>query len=103
MLLKCAQITIQLHIILNLLLQQLVSDTILPVKFTFYGRVLKSIACVALVREAAGERRTAILFQILRSKKIINGLVVTSNKLTNNFGSLVTSGLGPDVPCGPPV
>jgi hypothetical protein len=31
-LLKCAQITIELHIILNLLLQYLVSDTIFPWK-----------------------------------------------------------------------
>jgi hypothetical protein len=59
MLLKCARITIELHIILNLLLQQLISDTVfLPEKRTFYGRVLKSIACVALGRIAADDRIT---------------------------------------------
>jgi hypothetical protein len=42
MLLKCAQ-------------QQLVSDTILPGKLTFYGRILKSIVRVALVCKAADE------------------------------------------------
>jgi hypothetical protein len=46
---KCAQITIDLHIILNLLLKQLVWDTFLPGKHTFYGWVLKPIACVVLV------------------------------------------------------
>jgi hypothetical protein len=30
-----------------------------------------------------------------------NELVVTRNKLINNFAGLVTSGLGPDVACGP--
>jgi hypothetical protein len=38
-----------IHIILNLILQQLVSDTIFPGKLIFYDRVLKSIACVVLV------------------------------------------------------
>jgi hypothetical protein len=33
----------------------------------------------------------------------MNELVVTSNKLTNNFAGLVASGLGPDVASGPPV
>jgi hypothetical protein len=33
----------------------------------------------------------------------INELVVTSNKLTDNFAGLITSGLGPDVARGPPV
>jgi hypothetical protein len=35
--------------------------------------------------------------------KKINELVVTSNKFSNNFAGLVTSGLGPDVILGPPV
>jgi hypothetical protein len=67
--LKCAQISKELHIILNLLLQQLVSDTILPGKLTFYGRVLKSIACVPPVCKAADEIKVTFFFQILRSKE----------------------------------
>jgi hypothetical protein len=55
MLLKYAQIIFELHIILNLL-QQVVSDNFY-VKNVFYGRVLNSIACVALVRRAADETR----------------------------------------------
>jgi hypothetical protein len=74
----------------------------LPRKLTFYGRVLKSIACVALVQKAADEIRITISFKSFGVKKI-NELVVTSNKLTNNFASLVTNGLGPDVARGPPV
>jgi hypothetical protein len=35
--------------------------------------------------------------------KTINELVVTSNKLTNNFVGLVTSGIEPDLARGPPV
>jgi hypothetical protein len=31
-------------------------------KLTFYGRVLKSVACVALVRKAADEIRITIYF-----------------------------------------
>jgi hypothetical protein len=73
----------------------------LPEKLTFY-RVLKSIACVALVRKAADEIRTTIFFKFFRVTKI-NKLVVTSNKLTNNFTGLVTSDVGPDLACGPPV
>jgi hypothetical protein len=53
-LLKCVQITIQLHVILNVLLQQLGSDN-LSEKLTFCGRALKLVACVALVHEAADE------------------------------------------------
>jgi hypothetical protein len=71
--LKCGQIVLELHVILNLLLQQLVSDTIFAIFFTFFG-VNKT-----------------------------NELAVTSNKLTNNFEGLVTSGLWPDVACGQPV
>jgi hypothetical protein len=62
MLLKCTQITVQNHIILNLLLQQLVSDTILSGKLTFYGWVLKSIASVDLVRKASDEIRITTFF-----------------------------------------
>jgi hypothetical protein len=43
MLLKCAQITVELHVILNFLRQQLVCDTILPTKLTFYSIALMSI------------------------------------------------------------
>jgi hypothetical protein len=32
----------------------------------------------------------------------MNELLLTSNKLTNNFAGPVTCGLGPDVACGPP-
>jgi hypothetical protein len=35
MLLKCAQSVLQLHILLNVLLQQLVSDTIFPGRLIF--------------------------------------------------------------------
>jgi hypothetical protein len=74
----------------------------LPRKLTFYGRVLKSIACVALVRKAADEMRIKISFKSLGIKEI-NGLVVTCNELTNSFEGLVTSGFVPDVARGPPV
>jgi hypothetical protein len=74
---------------------------LLPGKLTFYGRVLKSIACVALEHKAAEEIRITI-FKHFRMKKV-NEFVVTSNKLTNNFAGLVTSGLGPDVARRPPV
>jgi hypothetical protein len=42
---------------------------ILPGKLTFYSRVLKSIACVAIVRNAADEIKITIFFQILRNKE----------------------------------
>jgi hypothetical protein len=65
-------------------------------KLTFYDRVLRLIACVALFRKATDEIRITVFFISLRTKKI-NELVITSNKLTNNFAGLVTSSLGPDV------
>jgi hypothetical protein len=71
-------------------------------KLTYYGRVLMSIACVALVRKAANDIRITIFFKPFGARKI-SKLVVTSNKLTNNFAGPVTSGLGPDVARGPPV
>jgi hypothetical protein len=52
MLLKCSQIAIELHIILNVLLQEVYPAQFLSGKPTIYGRVSKSIACVALVRKA---------------------------------------------------
>jgi hypothetical protein len=70
-------------------------------KLTFYDMVLKSVAC-ALVRKAANEIRITIVCNSFGVKKI-NELVLSSNKLTNNFTSLVTSGLGPDVALGSPV
>jgi hypothetical protein len=63
-------------------------------KLTFYGWILKSIECVELVRKAADDIRITIFFTSFGIKKT-NVLVVTSNKLTNNFAHLVTSGLGP--------
>jgi hypothetical protein len=48
-------------------------------KLTFYGRVLKSIACVVLVFKATDEIRIMIFFKSLGVKKI-NELVVTRNK-----------------------
>jgi hypothetical protein len=75
----------------------------LPVKLTFYGRISKSVACVALVGAAADEIRiTNCFFRSFRVKKV-NELVVSNNKLTNNFMVLVTTGLGLDVACRPPV
>jgi hypothetical protein len=71
-------------------------------KLIYYGRVLKSTERVALVRKAADEIRITIFFKSFAVRKI-NELAVTSNKLTNNFAGLITSGLGPDVARGPPV
>jgi hypothetical protein len=54
---------------------------------------------VALVRKVADKIRITIFF----SNSSTNELVVTSNKLTNNFAGLVTSDLAPDETRGPPV
>jgi hypothetical protein len=70
-------------------------------KLTFYGSVLKSIACVTLVRKAADETRITIVKSFRISK--VNELVVTRNKLTYTFTGLVISGAGPDVARGLPV
>jgi hypothetical protein len=56
---------------------------------------------VVLVRKAADEIRITIFLSF--GGKKINKLVVTVNKLTNNFADLVTRGLGQDVTRGPPV
>jgi hypothetical protein len=72
----------------------------LPGKLTFYGRILKSVAPVTLVRKAADEIRITIFSNHSEQKKKINELVVTSNKLTNNFACLVTSGLGENLARG---
>jgi hypothetical protein len=67
--LKYAKLLIDLNIILNLLLQQLVSYIMFTRKVTFYGSFLKSVACSALVRKGAEEIRTKIILKILRSKE----------------------------------
>jgi hypothetical protein len=50
-------------------------------KLTFCGRVLKSIACVALVHKTVDEIRIMIFFKSFGEKKT-NELVSTGNKLT---------------------
>jgi hypothetical protein len=74
----------------------------LPGKLIFYGRVLKSVVCEALVRKAADEIKNRDFFRSFGGKKI-NELVVSGDKLKNDFAGLVTSVLGPDVARGPPV
>jgi hypothetical protein len=54
---------------------------------------------VALDREAANKASITFFFKSFEVKKI-NKFVITSNKLTNNFAGLVTSGLGPDATRG---
>jgi hypothetical protein len=66
MLLKSAQIITEYHIILNFLLQQLVSE----LHFTV---LLKSTAEVTLVCKAKDEIRSTISFKSFRAKKI-NGV-----------------------------
>jgi hypothetical protein len=63
-----------------------------------YATDLKSVTYVALVRKAADKIRITMFFKPFRVRKIYE-LVVT-NKLTNNFTGLVTSGLRPDEACG---
>jgi hypothetical protein len=41
----------------------------LPEKHTFYSRVLKLIACMALVCKAADEKIRIMIFQILQGKE----------------------------------
>jgi hypothetical protein len=77
----------ELHIILNLLLQQLVSDTIFNWK-TFYGRSLKSIACGICTQSSGQGKRHDIFFKFFGTKKI-SALILT-NKLTENFAGLAT-------------
>jgi hypothetical protein len=69
--LKCAQIAIELHIILNLVLQ-LVSDTVFIWKSTFYGRVLKLLACMALVHKAVDKIRVMIFSNPSEKRKEIS-------------------------------
>jgi hypothetical protein len=73
----------------------------LPGKLTFYGRVLKSVAFVALVPSQADEIRITI-FKSFGAREITE-LVRNGDKLTNIFLGLVTSVLGLDLARGPPV
>jgi hypothetical protein len=57
---------------------------------------------VALIGNAKDEIRIIIFFKSFGVKKI-NQLVVTGNKLTNNFVHFITSSHGLDVACEPPV
>jgi hypothetical protein len=82
-------------------MQQLVSDTIFTWEIYILRKFLKPIARVALVRTAADEIRITIFSKSFGAKEI-NSLVATSNKLTQNFVGLVTSGLRPDLARGPP-
>jgi hypothetical protein len=44
-----------------------VSNTILSAELTYYGRILKSVACEVLARKAADEKRM-IFFKGMQSK-----------------------------------
>jgi hypothetical protein len=79
-----AQITTELRIILNFLLQQLVSENFFRGKLTFCGRVLQPVTCVALAYSSTRENHD-FLTKSFGEKEM---LVVTSNKLTNNFEDL---------------
>jgi hypothetical protein len=54
-------------LILNFLLQQLISDIIFTLKT--YFKVLKSIACVALICKEAGKIRITVVYQIILSEE----------------------------------
>jgi hypothetical protein len=69
MLLKFAQITIELQIILNFLLQSL-NVTIFTYKLIFYGTVLKILACVALLSKAGDEVIENISDPLLQRKQM---------------------------------
>jgi hypothetical protein len=59
-----------LHIILNFLLQQIVSDRTFTRKTYIYGMFLKSVACVALVHKTADEIGITTFSRSVRVKKI---------------------------------
>jgi hypothetical protein len=42
-------------------------NTILSAELTYYGRILKSVACVVLARKAADEK-IMIFFKVMQSK-----------------------------------
>jgi hypothetical protein len=94
-----------MDMILNVFLQQLVSDIMSTWKtYTVCcGRILQSIASAALVCEAADEIRITIFSPKFFEVRNINKVVETGNKLQNNFAALVTSSLWLDVARGPPV
>jgi hypothetical protein len=86
---KCAQIIAELQIILNLLLQQPLYETV----FTWKTNILwqgfndnKYNAYVVIIWKAADEVRITTSFKPFGSKKI-HGLVVTSKKLINYFAA----------------
>jgi hypothetical protein len=54
---------------------------------------------VAFVWKAADEIRIMIFFKSFGVQRT-NDRIITSNKVTNNFAVLVTSGIGPDVARG---
>jgi hypothetical protein len=72
-LLKCAQITTELHIILNYLLYQLESDNFLAGKLVSYDTVLISVPCVALVCKAAAEEIIIMIFFLNKEAKVLHG------------------------------
>jgi hypothetical protein len=102
--LKCEQTATDLHIILNLFLQQLVSDTDFTWKIAFYGRISGLTACLALVCKAADETRITISF-FFKSFGInkINELTVSSNKLIFIVVGWSTRSFVPGVARGPPI
>jgi hypothetical protein len=59
-LLKYTQISIELHIILNFILQRLVSDIVFTSKTCVYDGIFKSVTYLALLRKAADEIRIKI-------------------------------------------
>jgi hypothetical protein len=63
-------------------------------KLKFYIRALKSTARALLVRKAANEVRNTILFLFSKYLGVnkINYLIVTSDKLADNFEGLVICG-----------
>jgi hypothetical protein len=79
----------KVHIILICSWSNLYLTQYLPEKLTFYGTVFKSVACVAIVRKAADEIRITIFFKSIGVKKI-DELIVSGNKLTNNFEGPIT-------------
>jgi hypothetical protein len=58
--------------------------------------------CGTCTKSSRRDKNHLFFFKSFGVKKIYE-LVVPSNKLTDNFVGLVTSGLEPDVACRPPV
>jgi hypothetical protein len=91
------------YIILNLRLQQLVSDSLFTWKpyILQQGFKVSGICDTSLQSNKRGKNHD--FFIKFFGVKKINELVVTGEKLTNNTAGMVTSVIGPDVACGPPV